>query len=370
MSLSIASATTTTTPGTINWSAQPHVRRLDAHEINMRSLQRLKDGTFASLSWDGEIKLWGKEDVGTIFHTFQVGVHHLVEREDGTLATETERAVHVWDRNGECLAFYEGSPGHYTRVYPSKDAPSPVEDGFPGNTFDGHNEGLKLRDGSRAYGSCEGDIRLLSVKGDGLYPLYGHRGKVTALMQRADGVLVSGDENGVMNEWDVEGWISYIYRECPPPCYGSMDPTYTDRKHSHRTRTIKAHTVAIGALVELKKEAAIASGSYDQTIRVWKEGACVRVLKGNTLGVLKLFALRDGTLVSLLDREPEGEHNQLKLWDNRGKCLNTIMVKGEMIEEVLEGTEGTLVGRIQFCERPFYGPYSGKITVWTFPQKV
>ncbi len=362
MSLSVASSTTT--PSKINWSEQPQMRRLDAHETNMRSLQLLKDGTLASLSWDGEIKLWDRKDAGTIFHTFQVGVHHLVEREDGTLATETERAVHVWDRKGQCLAFYEGGHGHYTRVYPSKDAPSPVEQGFPDNTFNGYAEGLKLRDGSRAYGEDDGPMLLRSAQGDWLYPLYGHRRKVTALMQRADGVLVSGGEDGEMNEWDVEGWIS-AHKGFTPPFYLRSVPT--DRKNSFCTRTIKAHTAAIRTLVELKKEAAIASGSYDRTIKVWQDGACVRILE-NTRAVFKLFALRDGTLVSLFYREPDGEHNQMKLWDNQGKCLNTVMVKDETIEEVLEGKEGTLVGRIQFSEKPFFdGPYSGKIQFWTFP---
>lgn len=368
--MSLLAASETTTPGKINWSEQPQMRRLDAHETSMRSLQFFEDGTQASLSSDNEVKIWNKEGVPTIIHTFQAVVSQLVTRKDGTLATATKdgEAVHVWDKKEKCLAFYVGKPGNYTRKYPPKDEPFPTEDGFPNFTFC-HRDYLKLRDGGLAHGDNEGRIILYSAQGDLLPCLLPYNsGTKVVVVQQKDGQLVSAGEDGVIKEWDVEGGSQYFYENYIPPFFVAHH-LYHYNDPDLCTRTFKAHQAAIRTLAVLDNEAAVASGSDDKTIKIWREGVCLRTLEGHTSGIRNLSVLSDGTLLSLSALEPNSEHNQMKLWERAAACINTVMMKGEMIEEVFERGEGTLVGRILFRENGVEGSSSGKIKFWTFPLK-
>ncbi len=369
MSLSVASSTTT--PSKINWSEQPQMRRLDAHETSIKSLQFFEDGTLASLSSDSEVKIWNKEGVPTIVHTFQAVVSQLVTRKDGTLATASKdgEAVHVWDENGKCLAFYVGKPGKYTRRYPPKDESFPTENGFPNYAFYFLHY-LKLRDGGLAYGDNDGRIILYSAQGDPLPCLFAHNnGTKVVIVQQKDGVLVSAGEDGVINEWDVEGGSDYFYENYLPPFFiGHHLHHYKDPDLC--TRTFKAHEAAIRALALLENGTAVASGSDDKTIKIWREGVCLRTLEGHTSGIRNLSVLSDGTLLSLSALEPNSEYNQMKLWERAATCSNTVMMKGEMIEEVFERGEGTLVGRILFRENGVEGSSSGKIKFWTFPSLI
>lgn len=66
----------------------------------------------------------------------------------------------------------------------------------------------------------------------------------------------------------------------------------------------------------------IASGSNDQTIRLWdaQTGACIRILEGHTRGVYSLHFSADGlTLWS------DSQDETIKLWDLRtGECIRTL----------------------------------------------
>ena len=65
------------------------------------------------------------------------------------------------------------------------------------------------------------------------------------------------------------------------------------------TRTLKGHTICVSSMVVLPT-GELASGSYDNTIRVWDTdtGECKPVLKGHTGYVLSLVVLPTGLLAS------------------------------------------------------------------------
>jgi WD40 repeat protein len=65
----------------------------------------------------------------------------------------------------------------------------------------------------------------------------------------------------------------------------------------------------------------IASGAWDNTVRVWSSatGACERIMEGHTSGVLCLAPLPDGRLVS------GSADGTARVWDVKlGECLRVL----------------------------------------------
>ena len=77
--------------------------------------------------------------------------------------------------------------------------------------------------------------------------------------------------------------------------------------------TLPGHTDAVCALAALP-DGTLASGSWDHTIRVWRDGVCLRTLKGHSDSVTSLAVLPDGMLASGSDVLT------VRVWEN-GVCL-------------------------------------------------
>eukprot|EP00899_Mesostigma_viride_P019018 jgi/Mesvir1/27117/Mv20795-RA.2 len=60
---------------------------------------------------------------------------------------------------------------------------------------------------------------------------------------------------------------------------------------------LKGHTLAVTCLAVLAN-GVLVSGSLDSTLRMWKDGACTRVITGHAAPVLSLLALPDGRFIS------------------------------------------------------------------------
>ena len=59
----------------------------------------------------------------------------------------------------------------------------------------------------------------------------------------------------------------------------------------------------------------LASGSWDNTVRLWREGACVATLTGHTGVVWRLVVLPDGTLASSSGcLRISGHNNNIMIW--------------------------------------------------------
>ena len=66
-------------------------------------------------------------------------------------------------------------------------------------------------------------------------------------------------------------------------------------------------------------DGSLASGSFDKTVKLWKDGVCTHTLEGHTDGVLCLAVLPDGSLAS-------GSHDgTVKLW-KRNRNMTPILL--------------------------------------------
>ena len=146
-------------------------------------------------------------------------------------------------------------------------------------------------------------------------------------------------------------------------------------------RVLKGHTNIVECMI-LVKPRELASGSWDDTIRIWDmdTGECTRLLKGHTWGVFSLLTLPDSRLLSgsydgsikvwsLLDgtclfdmfghtMAPKSVlylsstqelvtgawDHQIRVWNMRtGRCLKTMQIHADEIRCLIDLPNGQLV---------------------------
>lgn len=140
-----------------------------------------------------------------------------------------------------------------------------------------------------------------------------HYGAVYALLVLADGTLVSGSEDMVINLWNV--------------------------KTGSCLRSLEGHSGDINALFSLA-DGTLASGSEDKVIKLWniKTGECLHTLEGHSRGIYVLIETVDGTLIS------GSADKTIKLWNVKtGECLHTLEGHAERISALALLTNGILV---------------------------
>lgn len=103
------------------------------------------------------------------------------------------------------------------------------------------------------------------------------------------------------------------------------------------TKVLRGHTDDVTALAVLS-DRKLASGSNDQTVRIWDRGECVLILKGHTKGVTSLAVLHNGSLASgSLDAT-------VCFWDTtQGRCLSVMNVHRSPVYAVATLPDGRLL---------------------------
>ncbi len=96
-----------------------------------------------------------------------------------------------------------------------------------------------------------------------------------------------------------------------------FQPTKQVDKPSGSLHTLSGHTDIVYCL-EMLDDDMFASGSWDKTIKIWREGQCVITLKDHSHNVICLQQMKNDLLVS------GSSDKTIKLWDLKSeRCLNT-----------------------------------------------
>ena len=160
---------------------------LKGHTGEVRSVAFSPEGTLASGSADGTIRLW--DATGQSLNTLEGhtdGVWGVAFSLDGTLASgSADGTIRLWDATGQPL-----------------------------NTLKGHTSEVQSvafsLDGTLASGSVDGTIRLWDVTtGQLKQTLEGHMSEVWSVAFSQDGsILASGSLDGTILLWDVSEWTN------------------------------------------------------------------------------------------------------------------------------------------------------------------
>lgn len=306
------------------WGADYTVITAEGHQDVVTAIIALKDGAFASCSYDRTIKIWNSQ--GVCLKTFEAHsgwIYSLIELKDGTLASSSsDKTVKLWNREGVCI-----------------------------KTFEGHTDTvsvlIELHDGTIVSGSHDKTIKLWSRQ-NSFWPfsssciktLEGHTDHVRTLNELKNGILASGSNDNTIRIWG-----------CSHTIWGRQGVCY---------HVMEGHTGHVCALTHLSDHTLV-SGSDDMTIRLWgseliNSGNNIvkkKTLQGHTKGVSTLLAYSGGVFAS------SSFDNTVKLWNSHGACLNTLVGHQGPVRSLAVTNSGVLAT----CSE------DKTIKFWTFSQK-
>ena len=333
------------------WDSQTQycLKTFQGHDSQVWAIAFSPDGTtLASGSDDQTLKLWEVE-TGRCIRTFQ-GYNNWIWSAafspDGTelVSASEDGRVRLWDaKSGRCSQVLEG---HHGRVWTAAFSPQ-------GQILASGGDDQTIRFWYRATGRClktlqerSGPIRCVEFSPDGnrlatnsgdntakiwdmsllvaslptgsklssaapfsiprLRTLKGHTGRIYSMAFLADSDrLITGSADQTLRLWETStGQCLHIFEG-----------------HSRYVFSVAVSPVSL-RLQGIENQALIASGSDDQTIRLWNvdTGACLRVLEGHRGWVQAIAFSPDGSLLA------SGSTDQtVKLWQvATGICLQTL----------------------------------------------
>jgi len=346
------------------------LKTLQDHNCGVVCLIFSPDGnTLVSSSTDSKIRLWDIS-LGQCTKVFQGHSRRVwsVALSGGILASGSEdNTIKLWDlATGSCLKTLQGHTDWLKSIAFSSSGVLAsgsldktirlwdVERGVCVGVLEGHLNGILaiafLGDGN-ILASCGVDctIRLWDIAAKQcLRTLQGHINSIDAIAANPQGTLLaSGADDFSLKLWDVasgecfrtfkgrNNWIqSVAYSPIPlnSPDYseiggiiasGSTDQTvrlWTDGE----SRVLYGHTDLIFSVDFTPDGRTLASGSADQKIRLWDvaTGHCTKVLQGHTNMVTGVAFSPDGRLLASSSYD-----STIRLWDRfTGKLIDTFPV--------------------------------------------
>ncbi|KAF9432568.1 hypothetical protein BGZ76_010624 [Entomortierella beljakovae] len=257
------------------------VKTLKGHDGDVTSIVYSADGsTIASGSDDKTVRLWDVE-TGTPFHTLQghtlrvTSVVYCAEI-DQIASGSWDKTVRLWNLNASNTL--GNTRGHSRKVTSILYSP----------------QGSAVASGSEDH-----SIRLWKTStGRSVHNLKKHKAKVTCLaFSRDERQFASGSEDGTVEIWNVYdginiGTLRGHTREVNSVAYsnrkdqlatGSWDSTVglwdinprdktSELKVPEKTHVLKGHTLPVTTVVYSPVDGTIATGSWDNTVRLWKDG--------------------------------------------------------------------------------------------------
>lgn len=332
---------------------------------------------------DGRVCLWQVTDGQQLLtckgHNNWVHSVAFLPQDFTLISASEDRTLRLWDLStGECLRVFQGHTGRVWCVAPhpsNQTIASGSEDrkiklwnlntGECDRTIEGHQGEVSSLafspDGSiLVSGSEDRSIRIWDVKtGECLRILSGHKGWVwsvacSPIPPTLGGILVSGGDDGIVRLWDsntgecLQMFQGHIGRVWSVAC-SAIRPTEEGKgvivASGGDDRTIRIWDTATGSCLKVLREhtgrvwdiafsptsfnlpakgegGILASGSEDQTIRIWHSstGQCLKKFQGYTNWVCEVAFSPDGkTLYSC------NEDRTVRVWDvETGMCLRTL----------------------------------------------
>ncbi|MEO0409268.1 MAG: NACHT domain-containing protein, partial [Cyanobacteria bacterium P01_A01_bin.135] len=273
------------------WSAETgdHLRTLKAPNHQVRAVGWSADQTrLASSGVDGTVRIWDEAGnclavlTGHSNKTSALAWQPVAEG-PGLLATgSSDETIKIWDvASGECLRDISVGDSVFAIAW------SP--------------DGQTLASGSKA-----GGIQLWrSQTGECLKRLEGHQNSIWSLDWSVSGALASGGDDCSIRLWNPETG------QCLRVLQGHQNAVRS--LHWQPTSTDHPNQAIDGARADL-----LASGSFDQTVRLWssRADASLKVLQGYRNSILAVAWHPDGRLAS------GGQDGLVRVWDPKtGDCL-------------------------------------------------
>jgi WD40 repeat protein len=291
---------------------------LAEHENRVRSVAFNHDGTkLASGSEDKTIKIWNVE-TGQCLRTLaehENRVRSVAFNHDGTkLASGSEdKTIKIWNvETAQCLRTLKG---HTNRIWSIAFSPNPNNCILLSSSDD-----KTLRRWDTNAGQC-------------LQTLQGYTNWDWSIAFSPDGTtLASSADNAIIKLWKIE---SPKDPEDPenPQILKLKDP---DPKNP---KILKGHNNRIRKVVFSQDGRLLASGSDDQTIKVWEveTGQCIHTLQKHQDRVLTVAFHPDSQILA-----SGGDDRIIRLWNiSTGECLNTLEGHKSWIWSIAFSPDGT-----------------------------
>jgi WD40 repeat protein/transcriptional regulator with XRE-family HTH domain len=289
-----------------------------AHNSTVAALAFSPDeGTLATGSFDGSVKLWDLERGTLLWTSWQTNnIQRLAFAPDGhTLASSGADAT---------IQLLDAKSGVYLRTLSGHSGPVYALVWSP--------------DGSLlASGGLDARILLWDFSGTQPDPrvrlLQGHRDWVFSLAFTLDGrTLASASWNGTVKLWDVEsqrvretlsGHSGQVWAVAWSPdgrmvasCEWDQTIWLWDIEQSSYRAVLHGHSAGVHGLAFTSDSHSLLSGSDDGTLRVWdvESGQCVRIMQGYAVSLYDVAWSPDGTQLA-----SAGSDLLVTIWDSAGR---------------------------------------------------
>jgi WD40 repeat protein len=349
---------------------QAHLKRVNLHRVNFSGadvsqcvfMESFSPVLSVSLSPDGSLLAAG--DVNHEIHLWQVGSQQplfTLEAEGWVwsvafspngelLASSANRSVCLWDvQTGQCvrslqgyasrifsLAFsadgkylISGSEDHLIRIWN-------VDTGELLHCLEGHTDEVRsiaVHPSGRWFASagCDRTIRCWEL----LSGRYLERSEIQpsiidSIAFSPDGEQLICSSGSTVQQWKVNRQDLLAKTTSTTPAVKPKSRKLSTQNQLNALpllslqQTLHGHTAAIRAVTFCPPGDCFASGSDDQTIRIWsaRTGECLRILHGHTSWISSLCVASSGDVYLLVSGS---EDQSIRLWDSRtATCLKSL----------------------------------------------